>query len=68
MRSRLLVATGVAFAIAGTALPQGYPLWETLGSGPDWSFGASISSTGDLDGDGLGDLLVASAQFGPGSP
>ncbi len=59
-RPRLLSIASVASLLAAGAASQGYPQWEVTGPFSDWQLGAAISATGDLDGDGLGDLLVGS--------
>ncbi|MCI0586223.1 MAG: integrin alpha [Planctomycetes bacterium] len=55
---RFLATACAASVLAAAALPQGYPVWEATGPFSDWQLGGAISATGDLDGDGLGDLLV----------
>jgi FG-GAP repeat protein len=63
-RSSLLAIAGAAIAISGSALPQGYPLWASTGLGPNWRHGTAMSATGDLDGDGLGDVIVGAGVAG----
>ncbi|HKB15236.1 MAG TPA: integrin alpha, partial [Planctomycetota bacterium] len=67
---RVLSTACAAFLLAAGASSQGYPVWESSGPSSDSQLGSSISATGDLDGDGLGDLLVGSVGitggiFGP---
>ncbi len=59
-RPRLLATACAASVLVAGALPQGYPVWEATGPFSDWQLGSAMSATGDLDGDGLGDLLVGS--------
>src|SRR5262245_42709966 len=63
---RVLSTACAAFLLAAGASSQGYPVWETTGLSPAWFHGSSISATGDLDGDGLGDLIVGSGGISGG--
>ncbi len=45
---------------------DGAVLFTVAGTFPDEEFGASVSSTGDVDGDGLPDVIVGAPRADPG--
>ena len=58
---------GRALACPGSAAGvTGAPIWEELGSSANDRFGAVLAPGGDVNGDGLGDLLVGSANVSNG--
>src|SRR5262245_14598961 len=65
-RPRLLPTVCATSLLAAGAASQGYPLWEATGPASDWELGSAVSATGDLDGDGLVDLLVGSGGISGG--
>jgi len=46
------------FGISPRSWGQGYPLWEATGPSPDSQLGWSLAPAGDVDSDGVADLLV----------
>ena len=59
-----LVNAGSAYVHSGAT---GILLWQFDGAESDSRFGFSVSGIADVDGDGVGDLLVGAASASPGS-
>ncbi|HET6203885.1 MAG TPA: hypothetical protein VFI25_13915 [Planctomycetota bacterium] len=62
---RVLLATTAAAGLVAGARSQGYPAWETSGSTASAGLGTSVAATGDVDGDGLTDLLAGAPGDAP---
>src|SRR4029078_6945506 len=51
------------------SLPGGGPTWQAQGSQAGAAFGASLASAGDVNGDGIADVIVGEPDYdGPSTP
>ncbi|MCC6620798.1 MAG: FG-GAP repeat protein [Deltaproteobacteria bacterium] len=63
--SRGAAAEGILYVWLGAEAAFGEP-WSVEGVAPGARLGAAVAPAGDVDGDGLGDLLVGLPGLGPG--
>src|SRR6266542_5568644 len=68
-----LVLVGLTAAIVGLpevalGLPRATSEWVVEGHERNASFGTSVASAGDVNGDGYDDVVVGAPLYGPGDP
>ncbi len=68
-----LVLVGLTAAIVGLpevalSLPRATSEWVVEGHERNASFGTSVASAGDVNGDGYDDVVVGAPLYGPGDP
>lgn len=61
-----LIGVSLLCVAAQVARGQGYPLWTFTGSTPGGQLGRSVAEAGDVDGDGLPDVIVGAPYAGTG--
>lgn len=66
LRSSVLLASSVALLVASAAAQT--PIHQVAGAVPNATFGRSIAAAGDLDGDGIGDLVVGAVYDSTAAP
>ncbi|MGI9290869.1 MAG: FG-GAP-like repeat-containing protein, partial [Gammaproteobacteria bacterium] len=59
-------SSGAAYVYLGAATGMArFPAWEFEGGGQFSNIGSAVSSAGDIDGDGLGDVLIGAPDLSP---
>jgi FG-GAP repeat protein len=57
---------GAGLALAPPLAGQAFPVWTASGSAIDQGFGASVAGVGDVNGDGVPDVLAGAPEASPG--